>query len=159
MRLALVLCLAGCLGPVESQTLTFDGDRGGPNNWLAFSVSPSPTAVNVYTRFGCDRSGDAATIESLLTTPHQAAMLPHVSTVRLEAVTVKLEPMMPPAEVGACLGTRSADGVWHWTNAEVRVPTGTTEVSLPLQATDVDAVSLFPGGAFVKSATLQLRRE
>jgi hypothetical protein len=165
--LTLALLLA-CSGPPETHTLLLPMSAGGPNNWLAFSLDLSSstqtitelgpaTAINVYTRFGCSPAAPS-TIEELLSKPHTNAALPHRTTAQVETVTLELEPLVVPATLTLCVGTRSSDGTWHWPRTPVDFDGAGGSVTLPLTTTDADAVSVFPAGAFVKSVHLGLRR-
>jgi hypothetical protein len=166
--LPLALLLGACAGPLETHTLLLPATAGGPNNWVAFSFDLSSssqtiselgptTAVNVYTRFGCDPI-EASTLSELLTKPHAASGLPHRATVHLESVTVELEPMIVAGTIAVCIGTRSPDGSWHWPQNAVIVDMNGGSLTLPVDATDADAISVFPSGANVKSVSVGLRR-
>lgn len=168
MRLPLLLLgLAGCAGPVQSHTVQFEAGLPGQNgnSWLAFSVDPTsatPTPRTVYTRFGCPSGAPVDVVTDLLDTPHVRLELPHLATVRLEAVSAELvfseldQQILNGSIV--CVATRSPTGVWDWSNPTLAIHDVSGRVSVPVAPREIDAISIYVDRGDVSTITLELRQ-
>lgn len=161
----LLLGLAGCAGPVQSHTVQFEAGLPGSNgnSWLAFSVDPTsatPTSRTVYTRFGCPSGEPVDLVTHLLDTPHVRLALPHLATVRLEAVSAELVFSDQRILNGSivCVATRSPTGVWDWSNPTLAIDGVSGRVSVPVAPREIDAISIYVDRGDVSTITLELRQ-